>query len=301
MSSSAQSRPSIRSAPSAHPAPLSLMRHPYRHLEPVTSGRRQLKARGRAPGSALVWNMARDINEQDAHLAQVRPGGLPLVIILPPAPRVSENTELLTAVERTRPLGILPHHEAPEVEDLKQVLRQPPADLGGEVTGYLRWRGIRPDRDTVHLIRRTLELSAELRSISALSRSLYLSRRALGRRFMRHGLPVPSHWLQFSRLLRVTIRLQNSDKSVLSAGYEVGYPDGFSLSNQMQRLTGYRPTDARKYLGWEWFLEAWLRMEAEAGALSPANAEELLAAGAERGTRAGEGRRAREKKHRAAS
>ena len=80
---------------------------------------------------------------------------------------------------------------------------------------------------------------------------------------------MPSHWLHFSRLLRVAIRLQNSGESVLSAGYELGYPDGFSLSNQMARLTGYRPTEARMYLGWEWLLEAWLQQEADTGGLAP--------------------------------
>jgi len=98
---------------------------------------------------------------------------------------------------------------------------------------------------------------------------MYLSRRALGRRFESEGLPVPSHWLHFCRLLRVAFRLQNSDDSVVAAGFRLGYSDGFSLSNQMHRLTGFRPQEARKYLGWEWLLEAWLRREAEQGGLRP--------------------------------
>lgn len=85
-----------------------------------------------------------------------------------------------------------------------------------------------------------------------------------------------SHWLQFGRILRVAIRLQNSEDSVLAVGYELGYPDGFSLSNQMFRLTGYRPVEARQYLGWEWILEAWLRREADTGGLAPDLTEEFL-------------------------
>jgi hypothetical protein len=29
----------------------------------------------------------------------------------------------------------------------------------------------------------------------------------------------------------------------------------------MKRLTGFRPTDVRQRLGWEWVVEAWLRRE----------------------------------------
>lgn len=111
-------------------------------------------------------------------------------------------------------------------------------------------------------------MSAELRTVSALSRSLYLSRRALGRRFLGRGLPVPSHWLHFARVLRGAIRLQNSDDSLFSVAAQLGYTDGFALSNQMKRLTGVRPSTARERLGWEWLVEAWLCREARDGALT---------------------------------
>jgi AraC-like DNA-binding protein len=98
-----------------------------------------------------------------------------------------------------------------------------------EVTDYFAWRGIEVSKDTRRIVHKIIEFSAELRSVSAVSRGLYISRRALGRRFMSQGLPVPSHWLHFARLLRVTIRLQNTEESVLSLGYDLGYPDGFFL------------------------------------------------------------------------
>jgi hypothetical protein len=37
------------------------------------------------------------------------------------------------------------------------------------------------------------------------------------------------------------------------------------MSNQMKRMIGYRPTEVREHLGWEWIVEAWLRREATAG------------------------------------
>ena len=256
--------------------PVSLLSHPYRSLRPLLGGHKQLRAEGRRPGSALIWRLAEGAQAEHARMVRERPGGVALVVVLPPAPRIRVDPDLLRIVEASRPQAILPHHDPILVEDLTQVLRRPPEDLAAEVTEYVVWRGVVLDRETVHVLRKTLLLSAELRSISALSRSLYLSRRALGRRLLSRGLPVPSHWLQLGRLLRVAIRLQNSSESVLSIGYEVGYADAFSLSNQMHRLTGFRPSEAREYLGWEWLLEAWLCEEARTGGLAPEYAFDLL-------------------------
>lgn len=258
------------------PASLSLLRPPYRFLVPVTRGRPQLKEQGRGPGSALVWDLARGMFPQDLSPVKNRPGGLALIVLLPAAEHGRLSPDLLHVLELCRPLGVLPQHDAASPQELAQVLRRPPEDLASELTEYVRWRGIRIDRETAHLVRRTVELSTELRSISALSRALYLSRRALGRRFLAQGLPVPSHWLHFARILRVAIRLQNSSESVLTVAYQLGYPDGFSLSNQMMRLTGFRPTDAREGLGWEWLVEAWLRKEADTGGLAPEITVEVL-------------------------
>ncbi len=262
---------------STHPPALSLFGHPYRVLTPVTGGKRQLMAEGRRPGSALVWRLDHGIHEHDTPVVRDRPGGLPLIAILPRFGGAAAHPGLGGVVESVRPCAVLPHHPDPDPDDLCAVLRRPPEDLAVEVTDYVAWRGLRLDRETVHLIRRIVGLSSDLRSISGLSRALYMSRRALGRRFVARGLPVPSHWLHFARLLRVVIRLQNSDDSVLSVGYELGYPDAFSLSNQMVRLTGYRPSEARAFLGWEWLLEAWLRKEADEGSLAPDLTQDLLA------------------------
>ena len=258
--------------------PLCLLGHPYedRSRISLTGGKKQLRDEGRHPGSVLVWQLRNGPKSHDLEIVRERPGGLPLIVVLPETTESLGDPRFLHLLESVRPMGILPFVENPASADLAAVLRQPPGDLGAEVTDYLVWRGIPLDRETARLIRRTLTLSAELRSISALSRSLYLSRRALGRRFLGRGLPVPSHWLQFGRILRVAIRLQNSDESVLSVGYELGYPDGFCLSNQMFRLTGFRPVEVRQFLGWEWILEAWMRQEADTGGLAPELTEEFL-------------------------
>ena len=252
-----------------HAHSLLLLTHPYARLWPLDGGRPALKEVARQPGAAVVWRMRGHRPSPELDLMARRPGGLALITILPPTSRLKDNPALVHAMQRVRPHGILPHHAEPRAAELAHMLKRPPSDLPAEVTDYLEWRGIGLDQATVRLVRRIVELSEQLRSVTGLARSMYMSRRALGRRFMTLGLPVPSHWLQMARLLRVAIRLQNSDDSVFSVGCALGYPDGFSVSNQMSRLFGVRPTQVRERFGWEWVLEAWLRREAEGGAFSP--------------------------------
>lgn len=245
---------------------VALLQPPYRILENF-GGSNRLRTLSGARGVALVWQVQTQSADADAEWLSRRPGGVALIAVLPPAGELATEVRLAHHVQRCRPCGILPH--APiSPGDLAQVLRRPPTDLAAEATEYLTWRGIIHDSEMRQLLRRIFELSAELRSITALSRGMYLSRRALGRRLLKGGLPVPSRWLQIARILRVIGRLQNSDQSVFTIASEAGYPDGFSLSNQMQRVVGARPTSARRLLGWEWVLESWLRLEADQGGLT---------------------------------
>lgn len=247
--------------------PFSLLAAPYTGLIPLYN---PMDLHGRGPslrGTALVWSMARGTPARDLALAASRPGGVALLVILPPADRIRKESDLLDLVERCRPQSILPFHPLPEAEELARLLGREPEDLPGEVTDYLMWRGLRMDGDTRRLVRRTLELAGELKTIGGLARSLYLSRRALGRRFLSRGLPVPSHWLQFGRILRAAVHLQTSNDSLFTVASAHGYPDGFALSNQMYRLTGVRPSTVRDRLGWEWIVEAWLEMEVAEGGL----------------------------------
>ncbi|MDX1645559.1 MAG: AraC family transcriptional regulator [Longimicrobiales bacterium] len=256
-------------------AELQLLSHPYDRLSELQPHRDALRDAARIPGSAVLWTLDSGRYAETRRLLERRPGGLALIVLLPDADRIEDDPNLLHAVQRCRPHGLLPRHEGVQASDIAEALRRPPLDLPVEVTDYLAWRGLKVDRDTTRLLRRILELSSELRSVSALSRSLYLSRRALGRRLMTRGLPVPSHWLQFGRLLRLSTTLQNSEANIASIAYDFGYPDGFSLSNQMQRLIGLRPSQVRECLGWEWILETWLRREADEGGLAPSGAREI--------------------------
>jgi AraC-like DNA-binding protein len=200
-----------------------------------------------------------------------------LFILLPRIQELKRMDALHELMARCRPHSILPYVEEVEPEELISVLRRFPNDFAVEVTEYLTWRGFDVDLDTRRLLRKTFELSGELRTVSALARALYMSRRALGRRFLARGLPVPSHWLHFGRILRGSIRLQDPNSNLFSIGCSLGYPDGFAFSNQMKRLTGLRPSIMRECFGWEWIVESWLQQEARNGHLSTSLAERLFA------------------------
>ena len=250
------------------PPPFALFPPPYREFIPLEPSETFPRDRKVLRGTALIWNLKKD---DDAYLlkrASSRPAGLPLMIILPPAQELRAcRDKVLAVAEEARPQTILPHQPRMEPEEMRCLLRREPSNLPQEFTDYLLWRGLPLDQETRRIVRRTVELSLELRTLQALARALYLSRRALGRRFQKRGLPVPSHWLQVSRLLRATLRMQNSGSSLFEVAFSLGYPDGFTLSNQMERLVGVRPSVARERLGWEWFVEAWLQREKETGGL----------------------------------
>ena len=250
---------------------------PYESLEPL-SPLVDYPIQPTGPGSGVLWHLAFGRWSAAFDVIRRRPPGVALLVILPPKVEVDSTPQLLRVVEACRPHSILPFHPEPHLDDLTAVLRREPEDLPVEFTDYLLWRGLTLDMDARRLIRKTVEMSLELRSVTALARSLYLSRRALGRRFLTRGLPVPSHWLHFGRILRATLRIQNTNETLATAAYQFGYLDAFAFSNQMYRLTGLRPSDARNLFGWEWLVEAWLQTESRAGGFSRDHARTLTAA-----------------------
>jgi AraC-like DNA-binding protein len=143
----------------------------------------------------------------------------------------------------------------------------PPRQIGATLTSYLTRRQLLTQDDIRRKVRKIFESVPEVTSVSKLARRLYTSRRTMGRRFAAAGLPVPSHWLQFGRLLQASFRLQDDRYTVGRVAARIGYPDGFTLSNQMKRLIDCRPSDVRHNLGWEWIVEMWIRTEANTGGI----------------------------------
>jgi AraC-like DNA-binding protein len=217
----------------------------------------------------VTWHLGSPGWQRGAALVADRPAGVSLAIILPNREDRLSVLRVLRAIEQSRPQAVLPYYEAPTARDITSVIRREPTCLATSVADFLEWRGFSLDPVTRSIIRRTVQLSSEIQTVGSLARNLYMSRRALGRRLSNSGLPVPSHWLHISRVLRATIKLQNTDASLFSVACSLGYSDGFSLSNQMRRLCGIRPIEARERLGWEWVFETWLAKEAAIGSISP--------------------------------
>ena len=254
--------------PSHADSPFMLFPPPYGSFLPIVPEEGFPRRSRILRGAALIWTLRRGQGRRILEWIAQRPPGLALVVVLPPGDELeSVEGRVLEVAETARPQSVLPHHPGLTPEEMVALLRRAPPDLATEFVDYLIWREMPLDQDTRRIIRRIVELGSELTTLKAVCRGLYLSRRALGRRFRRRGLPVPSHWLQFSRLLRAASLLQSKRSALFNVACSLGYPDGFTLSNQMERMVGVRPTVARERLGLDWFIESWLEVEWQNGGL----------------------------------
>jgi len=135
---------------------------PYRDLLPV----KHLDALDAHPrltrGAAVVWQLRSGDWGANYRMVRDRPPGVALIMILPPAQSLDSVSRLLDAAEQCRPHSVLPHHPHPTPGDLRTALRRLPEDLPTEFMDYLTWRGLGVDQDTRRIVRRIVELSAEL-------------------------------------------------------------------------------------------------------------------------------------------
>jgi AraC-like DNA-binding protein len=253
----------MSSVPKTVASSLAIFQPPYERLSPcghnAIEGFEDVDA---WKGRAIVWLLS-DHADQSAtfDILRFKPIGLPLVVLLPPPSAVRSILDILPLVRHLSPRMILPHGLVDTPYRLRQVLASPPRSIPATLTDYLVRRGLLRRKRAAREFQRIVELAPETRSISGLSRRMYTSRRTLGRHFVATGMPVPSHCLQFSRLFHVALQLQIDDGAVFRIASRFGYTDGFTMSNQMKRMIGFRPSEVRGLLGWEWIVEAWLKRE----------------------------------------
>jgi AraC-like DNA-binding protein len=219
-------------------------------------------------GYAVVWMIGdRRRQKEELRIIREKPQALPLLVLLPPAEEIRKALPVLRTLPTLDVRSVLPGATLASPERLRQALTLKPRSLSEIAVRYLVRRGVLRNERARHEVRRIFELAPETPSITKLCRRMYTSRRTLGRHLAESHLPVPSHWLQFARLLHVTVHLQSDPGAIFRVATRFRYPDGFTMSNQMHRLVGHRPTEVRRLLGWEWVVEAWLRREAAQGAI----------------------------------
>ena len=148
-------------------APVSLMGPPYRRLVSVEHPE---GAQPRGGGWVMVWNLGAKEWAERGELAVGRHAGVALALVLPDEDGLS-ITQVLRAIERSRPQAVLPSHEAPRPSDVAAVIRRPPASLSTSIGEYMEWRGFSLDPITKSVIRRTIDLSAHVRRSRPLPRT----------------------------------------------------------------------------------------------------------------------------------
>ncbi len=132
-----------------------------------------------------------------------------------------------------------------------------------------------------HLVRRGVlgpesSIAGELRSIlnappaalrvGRIARRMYLSRRTLGRHFQLAGVPAPIDWVALARALCAHRTIARGGALKVAAA-AAGYPDQFTMSNAIHRITGLRPSQLRD-VSWTAFLDVWIARQRERGTMT---------------------------------
>lgn len=139
-----------------------------------------------------------------------------------------------------------------------------------EVVSYLRSRGLAPRKDHGRILEILLQLphkhSCGRVSVASAAKGMYMARRTLARQCAVAGLPTPQRILGFGRVLATLHFMRRSGHQMSRATEETGWPDPFSFSNAVARLTGLRPSIAREK-GLLYVAEAWVQKELSEGNL----------------------------------
>lgn len=148
--------------------------------------------------------------------------------------------------------------KVPDLSLIESVLRQEPADLALDVTAFLERRGHDPRREghisdfVEEALQRgrppevgTPRSGERLSGLSELRHSLH-----------RAGLPPPRRFGLGLRLLAAGIRLYSPARPTIEkVACSLGFSSPFSLSNEMVRYVGKRPSQVRELYPWEWMLD----------------------------------------------
>jgi AraC-like DNA-binding protein len=133
-----------------------------------------------------------------------------------------------------------------------------PVCLARDVVDWLRLRRTALNPELEHVIHGIFEYALHAREVSETCRRIGEPESSARARFRKKGLPPPSAWHQAARSLYAALRIQASSTcSLTTIAHEQGYGNHASLSRQLLRVFGLRPSALRGTLGWEWLLMRW--------------------------------------------
>ena len=132
---------------------------------------------------------------------------------------------------------------------------------------HLVERGVlRPESRATSYVRSILAAPPDALRVSRVARRVYASRRTLGRHFRAEGLPAPIDWVALARAVCAHRTILRGGPLRIAAS-AAGYPDQFTMSNAIHRITGLRPSQLRS-VAWDLFLDVWIARQRERRALT---------------------------------
>lgn len=135
-----------------------------------------------------------------------------------------------------------------------------PRDFPIDLVRWLERRGFELRRPVHEMMRAAIGHAATCRSVAQLAArsggNLVRWRRAL----QHAGVGSVANFHQILRLLAIAIQIQREPTTALSVISErYAFYDGAALRHRFAEVFGCPPSDARRYLGWEWMVDAALR------------------------------------------
>lgn len=114
--------------------------------------------------------------------------------------------------------------------------------------------------------RRVLEYPIRYRTLQHMAHACGASRGALKARFRRRGLPSPSTYLRWFRIIAVADLLSDRSLTIATAARRLGFTSDGNLCRMMSTVTGMTPTEVRTVHGWNRLLVtfAWQQLTPQA-------------------------------------
>lgn len=135
------------------------------------------------------------------------------------------------------------------------------------VVAHFVGRGVlRPESRATGYVRSILAAPPEALRVRQVARRVYASRRTLARHFRAEGLPAPIDWVALARAVCAHRTILRGGPLRIAAA-AAGYPDQFTMSNAIRRITGMRPSQLRDVRP-DGLLDVWIARQRERGTLT---------------------------------